>query len=250
MSMAALRWIRPLSVSPTQKVVLWALADQANDDGEAWPSIAGLMEATCLSERAIRGALRELEGAGFIETEAGGGRNRTSCYRLAMSENGAARAEKGQEPPRNARHEKGHLLPERGQQVPKRGHVVPKKGQQVPPNPQYPQEPSGTLNTRARSAQLPIPVALPLWLPAEAWDAWCQHRVAKDRKGWTHAAAIRCVAQLEKFRAEGDDPVAVIDQAIAGGWTGLFPLKNRSRSPPREQSKLAWMTQPQALEPL
>ncbi|WEJ19307.1 helix-turn-helix domain-containing protein [Pseudomonas sp. SD17-1] len=48
-------------MSPAQKAVLISLADNANDEGACWPSVARIAERTCLSERAVRNALRWLE---------------------------------------------------------------------------------------------------------------------------------------------------------------------------------------------
>lgn len=67
MSMAALRWARAVrGVSGTQKLVLWALADMANDYAEAWPTAIAVGEDCCISERAVRDAMDALESAGFI----------------------------------------------------------------------------------------------------------------------------------------------------------------------------------------
>lgn len=55
-------------MSPAQKSVLVSLADNANDEGACWPSVAKISERTCLSERAVRNALRWLEGAGILKT--------------------------------------------------------------------------------------------------------------------------------------------------------------------------------------
>ncbi|WP_337158161.1 helix-turn-helix domain-containing protein [Pseudomonas putida] len=53
-------------MSPAQKSVLISLADNANDDGVCWPSVARIAERTCLSERAVRNALRWLEASGAL----------------------------------------------------------------------------------------------------------------------------------------------------------------------------------------
>ncbi len=55
-------------MSSTQKLVLISLADQANDDGVCWPGMQRLMQRTCLTERAIRGAIRWLEASGLLVT--------------------------------------------------------------------------------------------------------------------------------------------------------------------------------------
>lgn len=53
-------------MSPTQKLVLISLADQANDDGVCWPSIRRMSERTCLSDRAIRDAVAWLSASGIL----------------------------------------------------------------------------------------------------------------------------------------------------------------------------------------
>ena len=67
MSVEATRYVYALrDISPSQKAVLVRLADHANDDGKAWPSIRSLTAATCLSPRTVQRALRDLETLGFI----------------------------------------------------------------------------------------------------------------------------------------------------------------------------------------
>lgn len=77
-------------------------------------------------------------------------------------------------------------------------------------------------HTRTREED---PPALPDWLSPEAWAEWSTYRTAKCRKTWTQLAAKKSIQTLSKLRDEGHDPVEVIDQAIASGWTGLFPVK-------------------------
>lgn len=66
-------------------VVLLALADHAHPDGtHAYPSVAAIAKMARLSERAVQYALRQLENFGEITiTREGGGRGRTTEYRLA-----------------------------------------------------------------------------------------------------------------------------------------------------------------------
>lgn len=53
----------------TQKLVLLALADQANDRGVAWPHIGSLAKRCGASRRSAFDALAELEAAGYIARE-------------------------------------------------------------------------------------------------------------------------------------------------------------------------------------
>lgn len=53
-------------ISSTQKLVLLALSDSANDDGICYPSVAALMKKCSLSDRGVQKCLAELQGMGFI----------------------------------------------------------------------------------------------------------------------------------------------------------------------------------------
>ncbi|MBD8492986.1 helix-turn-helix domain-containing protein [Pseudomonas syringae] len=62
-------------MSPAQKSVLISLADNANDEGVCWPSIATICMRTCLSERAVRNAIRWLEESGLLKSDQRFGRS-------------------------------------------------------------------------------------------------------------------------------------------------------------------------------
>jgi hypothetical protein len=54
----------------------------------------------------------------------------------------------------------------------------------------------------------------------------------RSQKGWTDKAADLSIRELGKLHADGHDPTAVIEQSIANGWRGVFPIRNRPA--PRE----------------
>ena len=121
------------TLPPTERLIMLALADHADDDGRCYPSIQRLCQRTGLSERAVRTNLRALEKSGYVRTKKGGGRGGTSLYYI--SANPAAYA------PFKA--EKGHLVPGAADAPPaadagEKGHLVPVKGAADAP------EPSGT----------------------------------------------------------------------------------------------------------
>lgn len=64
-----------IGMSPAQKAVLISLADNANDEGVCWPSVGTIGVRTCLSERAVRNALRWLEEAGVLKSNQRFGRS-------------------------------------------------------------------------------------------------------------------------------------------------------------------------------
>ncbi len=69
-------------------LVLLALADFANDQGESWPSVPVLAHKARLSERQARKVLDKLEQAGEIRrVRSNGGRNRRNHYVVLLPEN-------------------------------------------------------------------------------------------------------------------------------------------------------------------
>jgi len=77
--------------------------------------------------------------------------------------------------------------------------------------------------TEAEADKPPGALAPPDWLPQPVWQEFIAYR--KQQKGWTAKAEVLLLRELEKLCRAGDDPTAVIEQSIANGWKGLFPLR-------------------------
>jgi len=88
-------------LSGTEKLVLLALADNANDAGECFPSMSMLAQKTCVCERAVRNAIRDLEAAGYVSSASRAGTS--TLYRIhttpAPNAAPARRAPRHQMPP-------------------------------------------------------------------------------------------------------------------------------------------------------
>lgn len=56
-------------LNPTVKLVLLALADCANDEGLAWPSITTLARKASVGERTVQRSLVEARALGIINRE-------------------------------------------------------------------------------------------------------------------------------------------------------------------------------------
>ena len=69
---------------------------------------------------------------------------------------------------------------------------------------------------------------LPAWIPSETWGDFVAMR-RSIRKPMTTAAMRLQVKTLDKLRADGHSPRAVLEQSIAGSWQGLFPIKADTR---------------------
>lgn len=83
MSVAVTSWVWKYSTaSATELLVMLALADQADDDGMSWPSIAYLARKTRVHQDTVRRALRDLIRDGQISREERIGHS--NVYRVLM----------------------------------------------------------------------------------------------------------------------------------------------------------------------
>lgn len=77
-------WEHP-GINSTQKIVLLALADWANDEGMCWPSIQRIADKCCLTTRAVQKALRAMEEMGLLRYEDGVHKSRTYWISLPVN---------------------------------------------------------------------------------------------------------------------------------------------------------------------
>lgn len=84
MSIAVMNWAWNLKITATQKIVMVALADRANDDWECWPGQQSLADKCSLSERGVRKVLSEIEAMGYLKIESrhDGKHQKTNLYHL------------------------------------------------------------------------------------------------------------------------------------------------------------------------
>ena len=115
---------------PTERLMLLALADWADDSGSCYPSMVGIAEKTAVTERGARGIVRRLEASGWITIKTGGGRGGKNVYRILMVKPGT----------RNPEPETGNEAETRNVTTQNPERDCNKPGTIVPPNRQ---EPSG-----------------------------------------------------------------------------------------------------------
>ncbi|MDK3016531.1 helix-turn-helix domain-containing protein [Pseudodonghicola flavimaris] len=68
------------TLGPTERLIMLALADHADDEGRCYPSIARLRQRTGLSERAVQTNLRKLVEQGYVRIVPGGGKGNSNLY--------------------------------------------------------------------------------------------------------------------------------------------------------------------------
>lgn len=61
--------------TPVQKAVLMSMADNANDEGVCWPSIAYMVMRTCAAERTVQDAIKWLIEHGLVSKQERAGRS-------------------------------------------------------------------------------------------------------------------------------------------------------------------------------
>ena len=61
------------------------------------------------------------------------------------------------------------------------------------------------------------------WLPA-SWQIYLEHR-KESLKPLTATAQTAAINKLERWKTEGKDIAAIIQQSVENGWSGLFEVK-------------------------
>lgn len=198
----ALAW--PLRMSPSKKAVLVSMADNANDEGECWPSINTMCERTCLGRTAIIDAIKGLEDDGLIVADRSNGRHTT--YRLTLSNQSATRTGP---PPEPVRHADVTSPPDGRDQSATRTLTV--------------KEPS-------RNRQKENTPARPQGVEPGQWADWLALRKAK--RAPVTATALEGVAR-EAAKA-GMTLQAALSECCARGWAGFKAewVQQPSRSSP------------------
>lgn len=188
---------------PMQRIVLLAIADHADDQGRAYPSMVGIASKCGMTERGARGIIRKLEAAGYLETRIGGGRGGKSHYTV--------------NPEPETRNDKPGMS--------KPGTTRPETRNETALNPEpRSAEPSVTIKEPPKSRETPVDVLCKIVRHETATD-FAAHRKAM-KKPLTHEAARRLVSKL----ANHPDPDAVFDLSIENGWQGVFPEKIGGRN--------------------
>lgn len=196
-------------MSPAQKAVLISMADQANDDGYCWPSVGTISKRTCLSERAVQGAIKWLQSANLMTASERNGTS--SVYRLTP----AAYAPPQEMRPADAAPTPAASAPPPPQMLhPTPADAAPKPSMNRQLNRKEPKD------TRADATGF----VLPDWIPMDAWAAFMETRKAKKAKSTAYALGL-IVKSLETLRAAGHDPLAILNASIKAGWADVYAPK-------------------------
>lgn len=208
MSVRVMTAVWEIDLPDSEKLVLLALADCANDEGFCWPSMATLARKCSKSDRTVQTAIKALCAAGHLSRNevVGKGCNYTVHPRKDKATPEAASAPKklrGEtaSPPKPVR-----ATPEAASDKPSKNHHTPSEG-----------KPSSGVK---RALRLPDDFVMP-----EDWIDWAMHH----RKWSRQDACEERDAFIDFWHAKAGKDAAKLDWA--GTWRNWARNSRRQPSP-------------------
>lgn len=192
----------------TELLMLLAIADFADDEGNAYPSVGTLAKKCRMKQRNANYILRALQSSGELEIRVGEGPYGTNRYRvnldvLGVQSGAGVQRNAGVQPVARppATHCTNTLQPIADK---------PSKNHQETPKAK---EPS---------------FVLPDWVPLDSWEAWVEMRV-KIKKPLTDRAKALALKKLKGFVDQGQSAADVLDRSTLNNWQDLFAV-NRAEN--------------------
>jgi len=209
MSIALMTAAWALDLPTGEKIVLLSLADNANDTGHCWPSMATIAKRAGMTTRGAQLIVQRLEAGGHIHREQviGKGCN----YYIHPSKIIIATPER-RSPRTTFAPNETTLTPERRSPKPSGTTITDKKA---------------TLSHPKRASKPTL--LLPDCIPAQPWADFLEMRKAKGAKPTARAQEL-LIAKLLRLAEDGHPPGDVLNQSIEGNWTGLFAIKDRQQN--------------------
>lgn len=215
----------------TQKFVLVALCDCANDQGECYPSIKTLMEKCSLSERAVQESIHELESSGYVEREFRTGRSTTYWICTAPANSSDPRSRRT--PALGAPPHVAHPTPARSAPPPPHlAHPTPAPG--APITIREPSiEPSG--KQKRRPSVVAVGVLVEAGFSPEVAAEFIAHKSARDAPLTDRAWADH----VREAGKAGWGVVAAAEKVMAKNWKGFEAKYVANESPPQASKQTA-----------
>ena len=215
MSIAIMTQCWPIQIRQTLKLLLLALADNADDDGVCWPSIDTIAAKCSTDRRTIFRQLLELESSGHITRETRRGHSNVyHIHPLQVTEDTPVSVL----PPVAISHPPVTVTthPPVVTESPTRGATVTQNHQE--PSVEPPNNPKGRKSHDVEKPELPE------WLPLLQWHGWIEART-KSRHPPTNLALRMAVAKLERYREAGHNVAQILAQSAMNNWSDLYEPK-------------------------
>jgi len=193
MSIRAINWaLNTVSgITSTQKAILIALADRANEDNQCWPSYEDICSRSCANQKTVASALKALEQLGFIKKTRR--YSKSTLYELLISSDIGSinTTDIGSISSTDIGHK----------DTPNIGNLTIN-------------EPSKEPSKKKRSRKTPEGV------DPEAWTNWVEYR-KKFKSPATERALTLVANKLKQMSAE--EQREAVDRSIECGWRSVFP---------------------------
>lgn len=222
MSIALMSEAWRTSLPSTRKLVLLALCDNANDQGECYPSVPMIAVKCSLGERIVYDCLRELARDGYLYRDTRTGRS--TIYRITNPCTWCTPAPRA--PLHHVQDTPAQYAGVRSGQPLHHVHPTPAPRADTP----APRAPITVTQSSSEPVTPPL-TPPPSGLDVAVWDRWREYR-HEIRKPIKPASLLAAQRKLAGF---GADQAAVVEQSIANGWQGLFPLKDAPQHPQQKR---------------
>ena len=220
-SLMTLAW--KASFPSGKKLILLALCDNANDQGECYPSISMLAEKCSMSERSVFNHIADLEKDGAISRNSRVGRSTVyqvnpckfctptpaTVAPLPLQILQCTPADSAPTPLQILHPTPATVAPSPADSAPIT-ITKPSINHQIEPN------------TKTRTAAPAF--VLPDWISSDAWAAFMVVRKNKKAASTDYALGL-IVKTLEKIRADGHDAIDALNKSIKSGWSDVYPPK-------------------------
>lgn len=217
--------------NPLRKLVLLKLADNANDMGECWPSYQHIADQCEIARSTVKSHIRELEKVGLLTREfrKEGDLNKSNVFHLTL--------DRAINTPVNTTKDGGAVSDPVGQDAPEGGAAdnppgaADNLGGGAADNPRtyHSFEPINepVIEPKNKRKQKAV-FALPEGLNLDAWALWVEYRKQSKLKAYAPtpmSAGVQAGKLISLATGDLALQMAVVKQAIDGGWSGLYPLK-------------------------
>jgi len=198
--------------NPLRKLVLLKLADNANDQGECWPSLQYIADQCEISKRSVISHISALCDSGLLKKEHREGKfkaNASNLYTLTIHS----------ETP--ALHSANNSLGGETPALPPSETPAPRISNSLEPVIESVIDPKDSAISKKT-------FSLPEKLNLDAWSLWTEYRKQQGFKPYKQVALGEGAAASKLIELAGGDPakqLAIVNQSISNQWKGLFTLK-------------------------
>jgi len=237
MSIKIMTAVWGLRLPDSEKIVLLALADCANDEGVCWPSMSSLAAKCSKSDRTVQASVKSLEAAGHLTRDERPGRG--VLYTIHPSAAPETASPEAVSPPKRLRPRSGFTpeavspTPEAASDKPSRTTISSSEA-----------SPPAKTGASAPSRRWPVNMPPPNGVSDDQWAGFVDNR-KRLRAALTPRAYQLLVEKLGTLSRDGWPPGEMIDRAVEHGWKSVFPPdENRNGKRPHHDRPSGWAPRP------